>query len=77
MVGIVAAATLLVPLVVLYKIRNPDYKILATCVFVLVFAFMVEMIGKRSTTEVMMAVATYAAVLVAFVGQTISPRAAA
>ena len=76
-VSIVAAATLLVPLVVLCKIRNPDYVILATCLFVLAFAFMASMIGNKSTAEVMVAVATYAAVLVVFVCQTLSPHVAA
>lgn len=71
-VGIVAAASLLVALIALPKIKEREYTILATCLFVLPFSSMISMIGKQSTTEVMVGVATYAAVLVVFVGQTIA-----
>ena len=46
---------------------------MATCRLVIVFAFLVFMISKAFTTEVIVAVATYAAVLVVFVGHTIAP----
>lgn len=71
-IGVVAAASLLTPLIVLSKIRERDYTIMASCLFVLVFAFVVSIVGGQSTAQVMVAVATYAAVLVVFVGQTIS-----
>lgn len=74
-VAVIAAATLLVPLLALSYISQRDYTIMATCLFVLLFAFIVSMISKASTTDVMVAVATYAAVLVVFVGQTIGPPA--
>lgn len=72
-VAVIAAATLLIPLITLSYIKQRDYTIMATCLFVLLFAFMVSMISKSTTTDLMVAVATYAAVLVVFVGQTIAP----
>lgn len=72
-VAVIAAGTLLVPLLTLSYIKQRDYTIMATCIFVLIFAFMVSTISKSTTTDLMVAVATYAAVLVVFVGQTIAP----
>lgn len=46
------------------------FVILTTCIFVLAFAFLVSMFAHVSAQEVMVATATYAAVLVVFVGQS-------
>lgn len=65
---------LLVPVIALSYINPTGYRLLATCLFVLAFA-VIASVGITSTTnELVAATATYAAVLVVFLGQISPPH---
>ena len=65
---------LLVPVIALSYISPTSYRLMATCLFVLAFA-VIASVGITSTTnERVAATATYAAVLVVFLGQISPPH---
>jgi hypothetical protein len=68
-IALVAGVFLLVPMIVLSYIKSKKYCLITTCMFVLVFAAIASLATKASNHELLTATATYAAVLVVFVGQ--------
>lgn len=68
-IALVAGVFLLVPMIILSYIRSKKYCLITTCLFVLVFAAIASLATKASNHELLTATATYAAVLVVFVGQ--------
>jgi hypothetical protein len=68
--AVVAGLLLLVPMIVLSFVKKDIIRLVLTSVFVLVFAVTVSFASTGSNHEVMIATATYAAVLSVFVGQT-------
>lgn len=69
LVGILASISLLTPMTIPCFVRQQPYVLLTACLSVLTFALIVSLVGGGATQEVMVAVATYAAVIVVFVGQ--------
>jgi hypothetical protein len=65
-----AGLFLLVPMVALSYIQGKKYCLITTCLFVLLFAVVLSLASRASNQEVITTTATYAAVLVVFVGQT-------
>ena len=72
-IALVAELSLLALMIGLTYIGRQAFVLLMTCLFVLAFAFLVSMVAHRSAQEVMVATATYAAVLIVFVGQSNGP----
>lgn len=72
-VGLIAGIPLLAPMVILCYVTRREYILITGCFSVLIFALLVSLVGGGATHEVMVAVATYAAVIVVFVGQTYFP----
>ena len=72
-IALVAGLSLLAPMIALRYIQRQAFVLLTTCHFVLAFAFLLSMLAHGSTQEVMVAIVTYAAVLVVFVGESDCP----
>jgi hypothetical protein len=70
LVSILARFFLLVPMISMSYINSKKYLLLTASLFVLLFAITLSLASKATNQELMVATATYAAVLVVFVGQT-------
>jgi hypothetical protein len=68
--AVVSGILLLVPVIVLSYIETKGYRLLATCLFVLVFAILASVAVTGTNNELVTATAAYAAILVVFLGQT-------
>jgi hypothetical protein len=69
LVAFIGCSMLLVPIIVLFFIKDLLWRILALVFFVIIFGGLISL-SKASPTETMIGVATFAAVLVVFVGST-------
>ena len=63
---------LLVPMIALAYITSKKYLLVTTVLFVLIFALSLGYLSKGSNQELVGATAAYAAVLVVFVGNSIT-----
>lgn len=72
LVDVIAGISLLAQMIILCYVRRRECILMTGCFSVLVFALVVSL-GDGATHEVMVAIATYAAVIVVFVGQTYAP----
>ena len=72
-VVVIAGLSLLAPMIALSYVNGWAFVLLTTCFVVLLFAFVLSMVVQASLHEVMVATATYATVLVVFVGQSNTP----
>jgi hypothetical protein len=70
LVSILAGIFLLVPMISMSYINSKKYLLITASLFVLLFAVTLSLASKATNQELMVATATYAAVLVVFVGQT-------
>lgn len=68
-VALVAGVFLLVPMIVLSYVGRKKYVLATTCLFVVFFAGTMSLATRASNQELLTATATYAAVLVVFVGE--------
>jgi hypothetical protein len=68
--AVVSGILLLVPVIVLSYIETKGYRLLATCLFVLVFAILASVAVTGTNNELVTATAAYAAILVVFLAQT-------
>ena len=68
--GLAAGIFLLAPMFALSYIRNKEYCLIVTCLFVVVFVLVVSCATTATNQELMTVTAAYAAVLVVFVGQS-------
>lgn len=68
--AILSGVLVLVPIIALSYIESLGYRLLTTCLFVMVFAIVASLAVTGTNNELITITAAYAAVLVVFLGQT-------
>lgn len=73
LVSLLAGIFLLIPMIVMSFINGKKCLLITASLFVLLFAITLSITSRATNQELMVATATYAAVLVVFVGQSSGP----